>query len=477
MPNLTQTPSVEALEALAARGAHFVLCGPSKKALSQGWQKHRPDLEAVIAHVTRGGLVGVIPSSVGCVVVDVDVGAAAGCEAVKKILGPPVASTRTKRIGGHHLWFRSTGAENNRKWSLAAGRGDVRGGRGYAVLWHPAQVAAGLEANYDSAEPVDLSLLAKPKRGAATGPEAVAKALPGTRNETLNLEVFKAASSGSLDEPAIRDAALKSGLPPGEVENTIASAKAGARATAPKAVTGDLDAKHLALLYAAQWGEHAAHSLGLGWFVRENDATIWTEDAAGVRIRCSLRCGLTGPESPAKRGTRTRDVEQELRDELDVPADRWDWDGSVLGLPDGRVWDVARGVPREARPDEFISQRLGALPEPGEPAVWLQHLSEVFAAHPQTEDVIRWLRWWFRYSLGTSCTDESIVFLDGPPGAANQRWRKVGLRRPGRMERFAEATAWRVTGNNTSNGSPGSPVLAWCSWENFRKAENGTWLT
>ena len=119
----------------------------------------------------------------------------------------------------------------------------------------------------------------------------------------------------------------------------------------------------------------------------------------------------------------------------------------MLGLPDGRVWDVARGVPREARPDEFVSKRLGALPEPGEPAVWLQHLGEVFAAHPQTEDVIRWLRWWLRYSLGTSCTDESIVFLDGPaPERQSNAGGKLACGGRARMERFAEATGSRATG-------------------------------
>ena len=192
-------------------------------------------------------------------------------------------------------------------------------------------------------------------------------------------------------------------------------APAPAAAPAPDGGSGDMDAKRVALLYASQWGEVAAHSLGLGWFVRESGESIWTEDPGGVRLRCRIRNELTGAESPAKRGTRTRDVELEIRDELDVPADRWDAAEGVLGLPDGRVWDCGKSTPREARPDEFISKRLGAMPENGEPAVWLQHLGEVFAAHPQAEEVIAWLRWWLRYSLGTSCTDESIVFLDGPP--------------------------------------------------------------
>lgn len=411
MPNLTQTP----LEVLAERSAHFVLCGADKRALKTGWQKKPgPTLEDVIEHAKGPGLIAVIPSSLDCAVVDIDAGAAGAVEAVQKLLGAPVAVIRTKRVGGYHAWVKDPSGVGNRKWALPAGHGDLRGSRGYVVLWDPGKLAASLLANFDTAPQVDLTRLPKPKRGSATGPAAIAKAKQGGRNDTLNREVYRADSRGELDETACRDAGIGIGLDPSEVDKTIASAKAAARA--PKATgTGDMDAKRLAKWYAEVWVENAAHSLGLGWFVRENGESIWTEDPGGVRIRCRLRDGLTGAESSAKRGTRTRDVELELRDELDVPADRWDADGGVLGLPDGRLWDVESGVPREARPNEFVSKRLGALPDPGEPGVWLQHLGEVFADHPQPKDVIAWLRWWLRYSLGTSCTDESIVFLDGPP--------------------------------------------------------------
>ena len=147
----------------------------------------------------------------------------------------------------------------------------------------------------------------------------------------------------------------------------LVAVEGGARAPAPDGGNGDMDAKRAALWYASQWGGAAAHSLGLGWFVRESGESIWTEDPGGVRIRCRIRDGLTGAESPAKRGTRTRDVELELRDELNVPADRWDGAEGVLGLPNGRVWDVARCVPREARPDEFVSKRSGPCPSPASP--------------------------------------------------------------------------------------------------------------
>ena len=63
-----------AFEALSARGAHFVLVRPNKRPLSEGWQETGSDLSDVERHAEGGGLVGVIPASLGCFVVDIDEG-------------------------------------------------------------------------------------------------------------------------------------------------------------------------------------------------------------------------------------------------------------------------------------------------------------------------------------------------------------------------------------------------------------------
>ena len=179
---------------------------------------------------------------------------------------------------------------------------------------------------------------------------------------------------------------------------------------------GALDAKRIALSLAGEWRATAAHTVGIGWFVRAAVESIWSEDLNGVCVRNRIRQAITDPTGPAKATTKTHEVERELRDELDAAADRWDTDGNVLGLPHGRVWDVAAGRSREAGAGEWVSKRLGATPEPDEPATWLRHLHEVFAASNQREQLIEWLRWWLRYSLGVSCDDESFLFFAGPPG-------------------------------------------------------------
>ena len=150
------------LGALHRRGAHFVLADVDKRPVSAGWQKKRPGLEAVKGHAAAGGLVGVVPASLGCVVVDVDEGGAAGVEALRGVLGDPVATVGT-RGGGFHLWYPAPAGEiGNCKWGLPGAAGDVRGSRGFVVCWDPSAFVDGLAANFAAAAPPSLHRLPKP---------------------------------------------------------------------------------------------------------------------------------------------------------------------------------------------------------------------------------------------------------------------------------------------------------------------------
>lgn len=219
-------PRPQLWQTLAARDAHFVLADAAKKPISAAWQKKKPSLKAVREHARAGGLVGVIPSSLGCSVVDVDVGGLAAVAAVKKTLGAPLAWHKSQQEGGFHLWFRDASGSGNRKWELDAGGGDVRGGKGFAVMWAPRMVLDGLVANFDSARPVDLSKLPKPKCASTTGPKAGAE---GDRNNTLNRRVYAAALKNDLSKiEEAKKEALDAGLPLSEVNTTSASAQAAA---------------------------------------------------------------------------------------------------------------------------------------------------------------------------------------------------------------------------------------------------------
>ena len=185
-------------------------------------------------------------------------------------------------------------------------------------------------------------------------------------------------------------------------------------ASSPHASGGALDEKRVASYLAQEWNDSVAHTCGLGWFICGADE-LWDHDPLGVQARNRIRRMLTD-SGIAKPSVKTRDVERELADELNVASDEWNG-GDVLGLPDGRVVDLATGETRSASRHERVYQRLAVAPEEGEPSEWVRVLGETFAQLMQPDKVTEYVRWWFRYSLGVSCHDESILFLQGPPGS------------------------------------------------------------
>ena len=222
------TDGLPALTALAEEGAHFVLCGADKRPKAKAWHKAPASLDAALRHK---GLVGVVPASLGCVVVDVDEGGDEARQAVISQLGRPVAEVPTRRDGGWHLWFKCRDAKEigNRAWQ----GGDIRGAKGQAILWAPDLVAEGLACAEPVADlmAVDLARLPSKRNGGAVG----------ERNNMLNQGVFLATSNGSAIEPHVA-AAREAGLSDPEIEATVASATAagkrrGARTLVPNART------------------------------------------------------------------------------------------------------------------------------------------------------------------------------------------------------------------------------------------------
>ena len=185
-------------------------------------------------------------------------------------------------------------------------------------------------------------------------------------------------------------------------------------ATGQRASGDALDDKRMALHLAQEWTDNVAHTCGLGWFAC-GASELWDHDPLGVQVRNQIRRVLI-ESGLAKPSLKTRDVERELADELNVASDEWNG-GDVLGLPDGRVVDLETGETRKASRYERVYQRLAVVPEEGEPTEWLRVLGETFSELARPDEVIEYVRWWFRYSLGVSCHDESILFLQGPPGS------------------------------------------------------------
>lgn len=216
------------LDTLAAAGAHFVLAKADKRAVEKNWQKDPPQVAAVKAWVAqRGNLVGIKPTSVGLVVVDLDEPENIDVARVVGLLGEPLASVPTSKPGHVHLWYRKpAGMVGNRKWADPETQrlgGDIRCSKGYAILWDAAAVADVL-GDVADADAVELDKL--PKHNARR--DKVRNAPAGARNDTLNEETFGAMRADDADPQQLEDAAVAAGLPREEAKKTRESAESGA---------------------------------------------------------------------------------------------------------------------------------------------------------------------------------------------------------------------------------------------------------
>ena len=116
----------EALTYLYDTGGWFVLCAGKKPVWGVRWNRHRPDLDLVLAH---GSQVGLIPNSIRTSALDVDFGNIG--ELVE--VAPPVATLKSPK--GHHCYYRDDVQRGNTRWQACGCRGEVRSGRGYLRLY------------------------------------------------------------------------------------------------------------------------------------------------------------------------------------------------------------------------------------------------------------------------------------------------------------------------------------------------------
>ena len=119
--------------------SHAVLCR-HKVAIEKGWQTLRPTPGEVWNHLNANphNRVGVVPSSLGFTVMDVDVGPPARIAHAAQ----PAVVIPSQGEGRAHLWYPDDRPRENRSWFLnrVQGRGlvasgDIRSGSGYVILW------------------------------------------------------------------------------------------------------------------------------------------------------------------------------------------------------------------------------------------------------------------------------------------------------------------------------------------------------
>ena len=196
-----------------------------KRPIGRKWQETPRTADEAARHHQAGKPVGVIPSSLGLVVVDVDQGGEDAASAVEKLLGPPLGMVPSATAGHFHLYYRADraygggGRSGKYEWEIVdVGSGEVLSNTRAAVLHNPQPVLELLDA-YEAAQPVDLAPL----------PRKVKDSASEGRNNRLYRQTREAARRGDAEgfQDAAREA-LEQGLPPEEVDATVDSAVAGA---------------------------------------------------------------------------------------------------------------------------------------------------------------------------------------------------------------------------------------------------------
>ena len=137
---------------LYEQGAHMPLIHNAaadddrhKRPLWRGWQRPelRPTLQQNLEHLANGGLLGLLPASIGMVVADVD-------EYDKDGLAdwmtryPPLGDVPSLRPGRTHLYYNSSVPFHNRQqWTyrLYGISMEIRSRHGFVILWDPEAVA------------------------------------------------------------------------------------------------------------------------------------------------------------------------------------------------------------------------------------------------------------------------------------------------------------------------------------------------
>ena len=184
---------------------------------------------ALRKHVRKGGLVGLVPGSLGLVVIDID---SKPCKAnktnpdrvfakLRKVLGEPACYYKTSGKGGIHVVYEYRG-----KWKGGQMRwkfGDIVGGDGaYFAVWDLAAFEARGKAVITKA---NLESLPKPKTSQGTWRS-------GNRNNEFNQAVFEAVISSREDKiKALTEKARRSGLTEREIKATLKSAHKAAKKT------------------------------------------------------------------------------------------------------------------------------------------------------------------------------------------------------------------------------------------------------
>ena len=119
--------------------AHYVLCAANKAPLGP-WGENPASPESVLRHLENGGLVGIVPWSLGCAVIDLDTDAMKARLHVRRTIGEPATEMKSLSGRGSHMWYRQIVPIGNPRIEEEWGKGDIRCNHGYVVVTEPGKL-------------------------------------------------------------------------------------------------------------------------------------------------------------------------------------------------------------------------------------------------------------------------------------------------------------------------------------------------
>ena len=274
------------IQTLAEAGAHFVLCH-EKVAVEKKWQEKRPsagDVQGWLAKNADHNNVGMIPGSIGCIVIDIDRPKIKGKplpdeeeKAIVEKFEPPLASVMTPS-GGRHLFYKTVEESvGNVRWRS----GDIRHSTGYVVLYDVETVALTLEKREAAPALSAVGFIEAFGRvnPRAVSPDGAAESdegswAPGRRNNTL---FHKALVAGVTDDAAAfkaaKEKALDAGLSETEIEKTASNGWEVGEA-----------ARNRGVMQARDQANFFAISKAAGWRLRYNKRSAKEEISQAIWV-------------------------------------------------------------------------------------------------------------------------------------------------------------------------------------------------
>ena len=433
--NDSKTSALEAVRELKKRDA-WLYCASdeTKRIIGTKWKQKPHDKKRLIAHVTDGGVVALIPASLGLVVIDVDTrDGETWYKAWKDKLGKdckPLMRVPSKRKNGFHLYFRCPPVRNKRQLVTVGGSKisigvDIRSSSGYIVLWNDTLVRLNTALSKDTRElrgwiPIELfNMLSK---DANAKPEWQ---MVGSRNENLNRDVFQASVDGNDDN--IRAAAMRAlvlGLPGHEIESTIEHAHDDGVNQQAQAIELFTQTPHRAARLAALYHRltpnvrnyriagGAADYSGLE-FTEWQDKLGWVELTGAEIISGLRRCNNGGDPGDARKA------------QLDLASikhyghvNEWNCYGKadntdkdmMIGLPKSQAIDVTTGEIVKQKPEWRILRKIPVTPVNKPPTLWLKCLNTWTGGRPELQDFLQQMA---GYALFGGNPEHRFMFLYG----------------------------------------------------------------